>query len=100
MKNFIIKFPRVLASFIFALLLLVSLDGRSAEENRYMHENFGDLIIEKNGSFSTFGNKILYWKKRNEWREIYKFIQPSSFVAGKLAGLKGDDAYIDDTVIP
>jgi len=75
------------------------LDGRSAEENKYMHENFGDLIIEKNGSFSTFGNKILYWKKRNEWREIYKFIQPSSFVAGKLAGLKGEDAYIDDTFL-
>ena len=75
------------------------LDGRSAEENRYMHENFGDLIIERNGSFSTFGNKILYWKKRNEWKEIYKFIQPSSFVAGKLAGLKGKDAYMDDTFI-
>ena len=75
------------------------LDGRSAEENKYMHENFGDLIIEQNGSFSTFGNKILYWKKRNEWKEIYKFIQPSSFVAGKLAGLRGKDAYIDDTFI-
>jgi xylulokinase len=75
------------------------LDGRSAEENKYMHKSFGDLIIEKNGSLSTFGNKILYWKKRNEWKEIYKFIQPSSFVAGKLAGLNGDEAYIDDTFI-
>ena len=25
------------------------LDGRSAEENRNMHDNFGDLIIELNG---------------------------------------------------
>ncbi len=75
------------------------LDARSAEENKYMHENFGDLIIEKNGSFSTFGNKILYWKKRNEWEEIYKFVQPSSFVSGKLAGLSGDEAYMDDTFI-
>ena len=31
MKKFIIKFPRVLASFISVLLLLVSFDGRSAE---------------------------------------------------------------------
>ncbi|MBN2072518.1 MAG: hypothetical protein JW770_01060 [Actinobacteria bacterium] len=75
------------------------LDSRSSAENKYMHENFGDLIIKLNGSISTFGNKILYWKNRNEWNEIYKFVQPSSFVAGKLAGLKGSEAYIDDTFI-
>ena len=75
------------------------LDGRSAGENIYMHSNFGDLIIEKSGSFSTFGNKILYWKKRKEWDEIHKFVQPSAFVAGKIAGLNGDEAYMDDTFI-
>ncbi len=75
------------------------LDSRSAPENHYMHERYGELIIEKNGSISTFGNKILYWKKRNEWREIYKFIQPSAFVAGKLASLSSEDAYIDETFI-
>jgi xylulokinase len=75
------------------------LDSRSAEENRYMHENFGDLILKKSGSLSTYGNKILYWKKRNEWRDIHKFIQPSAFVAGKLAGLSGEDAYIDESFI-
>ena len=75
------------------------LDIRSAKENKYMHENYGELIIKKSGSFSTYGNKILYWKKQKEWNEIYKFIQPSSFVAGKLAGFKGDDAYIDDSFI-
>ncbi|MCK5569342.1 MAG: xylulose kinase, partial [Spirochaetes bacterium] len=68
-------------------------------ENRYMHGNFGDLILEKNGSISTFGNKILYWKKRNEWKDIHKFIQPSAFVAGKLAGLTSGDAYIDESFI-
>jgi len=75
------------------------LDSRSANENRYMHWKYGDLIIEKNGSISTFGNKILYWKKRSEWEDIYKFIQPSAFVAGKLAGLSGDDAYMDESFI-
>lgn len=75
------------------------LDSRSAGENRYMHGNFGDLILEKNGSISTFGNKILYWKKRNEWKDIHKFIQPSAFVAGKLAGLTSGDAYIDESFI-
>jgi xylulokinase len=75
------------------------LDSRSALENSYMHDNFGDLILEKNGSYSTYGNKILYWKKRNEWKDIYKFIQPSAFVAGKLGGLSGKDAYIDETFL-
>jgi xylulokinase len=75
------------------------LDSRSADENRWMHDTYGDLILEKNGSLSTFGNKILYWKKKNEWRDIHKFIQPSAFVAGKLAGLTGDQAYMDETFI-
>ena len=61
------------------------LDSRSAGENTWMHETFGDLILEQSGSISTFGNKILYWKKKEQWRDIYKFIQPSAFVAGKLA---------------
>lgn len=75
------------------------LDSRSAAENTWMHETYGDLILEKNGSISTFGNKILYWKKRKEWKDIYKFIQPSAFVAGKLAGLSGDEAYMDETFL-
>lgn len=75
------------------------LDSRSAGENRWMHDNFGDLILEKNGSFSTFGNKILYWKKRPEWKDIHSFVQPSAFVAGKLAGLGGADAYMDETFL-
>ncbi|HEX7560766.1 MAG TPA: FGGY family carbohydrate kinase, partial [Candidatus Humimicrobiaceae bacterium] len=75
------------------------LDSRSAAENDYMHKNFGDLIIEKNGSYSTYGNKILYWKKKNEWQDIYKFIHPSAFVSGRLAGLSGDDAYMDESFL-
>jgi xylulokinase len=75
------------------------LDSRSAEENRAMHEQWGDLILQQNGSFSTFGNKILYWKKRGEWENICRFLQPSAFVAGKLAGLSGEQAYMDETFI-
>jgi xylulokinase len=75
------------------------LDNRSADENRYMHGKYGDLIVEYNGSISTFGNKILYWKKKSEWRDIHKFVQPSGFVAGKLAGLTGDDAFMDESFL-
>lgn len=75
------------------------LDSRSGEENTWMHAEYGDLIIEKNGSMSTFGNKILYWKKQPEWNTIHKFIQPSGYVAGKLAGLSADEAFMDETFI-
>ncbi len=75
------------------------LDSRSAAENRSMHESCGDLILEKNGSFSTFGNKILYWRKKAEWGDIHAFLQPSAFVAGTLAGLTGEQAYMDETFI-
>jgi xylulokinase len=80
-------------------LIRKCLKKANIEPNIYMHENFGDLIFEKNGSISTYGNKILYWKKKKEWSDIHKFVQPSSFVAGKLAGLSGKDAFIDETFL-
>ncbi len=75
------------------------LDSRNAAENRQMHEKFGERILELNGSLSTFGNKILYWKKRQEWPRIARFLQPSAFLAGRLAGFSGADAYMDQTFL-
>ncbi|HJX39897.1 MAG TPA: FGGY family carbohydrate kinase, partial [Anaerolineales bacterium] len=75
------------------------LDSRSAAENVEMHERFGERILALNGSFSTYGNKILYWKKRDAWKDIARFLQPSAFVAGKLAGHGGQDAYMDQTFL-
>jgi len=75
------------------------LDTRGAEESDYVLRNFGDLVLEKNGSCSVWGHKLLYWKKRNEWEMIHKFIMPAAYVAGKLAGLSGDEAYIDPSFL-
>jgi len=73
------------------------LDNRASAENTFIHKNFGDLIIKKNGAFSWYGQKILYWQKKKDiFKRIKSFIPPSAFVAGKLAGLKGKQAYIDD----
>ena len=73
------------------------LDNRASEENEFIHKNFGDLIIRKNGAFSWFAQKILYWQKQKEiFKAIKSFIPPSAYVAGKLAGLRGSEAYIDD----
>ncbi len=76
------------------------LDNRASEENSYIHDNFGDIIISRNGAFSWFGQKILYWQKQKGFiKDIASFIPPSAFVAGKLAGLKGSQAFIDDVSI-
>jgi len=75
------------------------LDTRDAAESDYVLNNFGDLVLEKNGSCSIWGHKILYWKKKNEWRDICKFVQPAAFVAGKLASLSGNDAFIDQSFL-
>jgi xylulokinase len=73
------------------------LDNRASKENEFIHKNYGDLIIRKNGAFSWFAQKILYWQKKKDiYPRIKSFIPPSAFVAGKLAGLKGSEAFIDD----
>jgi xylulokinase len=60
-----------------------------------------DLIIQKSGGPPTYchGPKILWWKhERPEiFAKIHKFVMPTTYVAGRMAGLKGDDAWIDYT---
>jgi len=75
------------------------LDSRCAAENLDMHARFGERILALNGSLSTYGPKILYWKKKDAWRDIAKFLQPSAFVAGRLAGHGSEDAYMDRTFL-
>ncbi|MHB1347027.1 MAG: FGGY-family carbohydrate kinase [Candidatus Humimicrobiaceae bacterium] len=76
-----------------------AMNSRGGDENRYLYEKFGDLSLEQSGSYSIWGHKVLYWKSRNEYKDIYKFIHPTAFVAGKLAGLSGDDAFIDPSFL-
>ena len=49
----------------------------------------------------THGPKMLWWKNEEPevFKKIAKFIMPSAYVAGKLAGLRAFDAYIDYTYI-
>lgn len=72
-----------------------AMDTRGAAESSYIIKNFGDLVLEYNGSYSIWGHKILYWKKKNEWNNICKFVHPAAFVGAKLAGLSGKEAFID-----
>jgi len=60
-----------------------------------------DLIIERTGGPPSYchGPKILWWKhERPEiFARVHKFVVPVCYTAGRMAGLKGDEAYIDYT---
>src|SRR5690606_27411707 len=70
--------------------------------NRMMAEA-GDEIAEKTGSYPSYnhGPKILWWM--NEHPEVYKqvasFVQPAAYLAMRLCGLTGSQAFIDRTYL-
>jgi xylulokinase len=49
----------------------------------------------------SHGAKILWWKheRPDVYNRIARFVQPGGYVAGRLAGLKGDQAFVDRTYI-
>lgn len=62
-----------------------------------------ELIIEKTGGPPTYshGPKILWWmhERPEAFRRIAKFVMPGGYVAGRMAGLRGEEAFIDYTYI-
>ncbi|MFC3343138.1 FGGY-family carbohydrate kinase [Paenibacillus abyssi] len=60
-----------------------------------------EQIIQLTGSPVTYahGPKILWWKheRPDVYKRIDKFILPTTYVAGSLAGLKAEQAFIDYT---
>lgn len=79
------------------------LDMRCQPYIEWMDKEAGDRLTRLTGCPPTcdHGPKMLWWK--NEEADIYKrtakFVMPSTYVAGKLAGLKADQAFIDRTFI-
>jgi xylulokinase len=47
------------------------------------------------------GPKMMWWmhERPDDYRRIAKFVMPSCYVAGRLAGLRADQAYIDYTFL-
>lgn len=62
-----------------------------------------ERIISITGCPVTYahGPKMLWWKRERPeiYRQIAKFLVPAAFVAGKLAGLTADRAFIDYTYL-
>ena len=78
------------------------LDTRCAPYVKKLKKEESKIISLTGGPPSfTHGPKMLWWKneKPEVFKKITKFIMPSTYAAGKLAGLKASDAYIDYTYI-
>lgn len=79
------------------------LDMRCQPYIELMDREAGELVTRLTGCSPTcdHGPKMLWWK--NEQPDIYrktaKFIMPGTYVAGRLAGLTADQAFIDHTYI-
>jgi xylulokinase len=79
------------------------LDMRCQPYIEYLAKHYGDVITQITGCPPTcnHGTKILWWRSERpkEYENITKFVTPAGYVAGKLANLKGDEAFIDYTFI-
>ena len=79
------------------------LDMRCKPYIEWMDKEAGDRITQLTGCPPTcdHGPKMLWWK--HEHPEIYarteKFVMPGTYVAGRLANLSAEQAYIDRTYI-
>lgn len=78
------------------------LDSRCAPYIEYMGRS-GQRITELSGCPPTYshGPKILWWRheRPQDFDRIAKFVVPGAYVAGRLAGLGVEDAFIDRTYL-
>jgi xylulokinase len=79
------------------------LDMRCQPYITWLNEHHAELITRLTGCAPTcdHGPKILWWKgeRPDDYARIAKFVMPSGYVAGKMAGLSADQAFIDYTFI-
>jgi xylulokinase len=79
------------------------LDMRCQPYIQYIDQHHGDLVTRLTGCPPTcnHGPKILWWKEEEPkaYERIAKFVTPAGYVAGKMAGLKAEQAFMDYTFI-
>lgn len=77
------------------------LDIRCEKYIQLIKERAEELVILKTGCPVTYahGPKILWWKHEQQeiYQKVVKFVLPTTYVVGRLAGLKTCEAYIDHT---
>lgn len=77
------------------------LDRRCGKYIDIIRQNAEETVIRITGCPVTYahGSKVLWWKyERPEiYKRIAKFVMPTTYVVGRMAGLKASQAYIDYT---
>jgi xylulokinase len=70
---------------------------------KWMADEAGEKVTRLTGCPPTcdHGPKMLWWKNEEPetYANIHKFLMPAAYVAGRLAGLKADQAFIDYTFL-
>jgi xylulokinase len=79
------------------------LDMRCQPYIEAMARSAGDQVTRLTGCPPTcdHGPKMLWWQHEQPeaFRRVAKFVMPAGYVAGRMAGLKGEQAFIDYTFI-
>jgi xylulokinase len=79
------------------------LDMRCQPYIERMEREAGERVTQLTGCPPTcdHGPKMLWWKHEQpaEYQRTAKFLMPSGYVAGRMAGLRADQAFIDYTFI-
>jgi xylulokinase len=79
------------------------LDMRCQPYIAHIDRHYGDLVTRLTGCPPTcdHGPKIMWWQEEapEDYGRIAKFLMPSAYVAGRMAGLTADAAYIDTTFL-
>ena len=79
------------------------LDSRCLPELDEIEAALGDRVTELTGCppMVAHAPKMLWWSRRQPeiFARVNKFVVPSAFVAGRLAGLQADESFIDWTYL-
>lgn len=78
-----------------------ALDTRYQPYLQRMVERVGDRLLELNGSLPFLAPRLLWWQAEQPdlYKRIYKVLILANYVAGRLAGLAADDAFIDPSYL-
>ncbi len=79
------------------------LDMRCEPWIAWMNAEMGDAVTRISGCAPTCDHapKMLWWQhaRPDDYARIAKFVVPAGYVAGRLAGLRAEDAFIDYTFL-
>jgi xylulokinase len=79
----------------------MGLDTRSEVYNERMHRDHAELLARVTCGSPRNTPKIIRWKRENRavYDRVFAFVTLGGYTAGRMAGLKGEDAFIDRTTL-